>query len=894
MPDVRTHFVAAMREKIARARGVARWELNRAEQRAGTATAHFEQARRATEEERRRAAVQRDAGLAEAANRQAALMNDLAAHALWAAERAIDPPQGTTTAPPVRIGHMIIGGIEVPALVPLLDHGHIALHGSDRAAIDRVLLTILFATLDNAPAGSVRMFGYDPEHLGGRLASFAPLASAGLLSFAGSRGLTTMLDGLADTAHRISHTVLAGDYVSLSDRAEHGEGRPEPWRLAVIFGDGTEPTAHERAQLRRLLHTSAACGIHVIVSDIPITSIQKKNGFDDSATDPTTTIDIDSHRAIIGTYPTFHVILDSPPPITAVTNLARRIADQVTAGPPPTNLGKLLPKPDAYWTHRSTDNLVSPIGEDSAGNLVELVLADHPPHALIGGPTGSGKTNLIYAWLAGLTTRYSPDELELYLLDFKEGVSFARFAPTPRDPTWLPHVRLVGLNANTDREFGVALLRYLGSELRRRAEAAKQHGVTKLAELREDDPHGHWPRIVAVIDEFQVLFGARDGLTSRAVDLLEDLARRGRSQGIHLILASQDVSGIEALWGRSSLLAQLTLRIALPKARRVLVETNPAADEIPRYHAVINTESGVSSANTIVHLPDAGDRAIWNDLLTDLTNLPRLGQGANRYPRLFDGDAVPLLEEATDYLALRPVDHDRTASAPVAFLGEAVDVVARSVTVALGRSPGRNLAVLGTAAAEARSILDAAAKSLARQYDGCRTVSARFSVAWLDNDAHPGIEALRSALPPTTQWYDRDTILDLLVTATASLEVAEGSPHFILLYGIDAVAGALSAKKPGGSGHDLLRKLLHLGPERHTHVLGWWRSIPRLRDDLGGITARFDAIGAWIALNVHGSELSSLSPSGPPVWYPRPWRALFFDRGTHRDPEVVIPYREAR
>src|SRR4029453_3289999 len=100
--------------------------------------------------------------------------------------------------------------------------------------------------------------------------------------------------------------------------------------------------------------------------------------------------------------------------------------------------------------------------------------------------------------------------------------------------------------------------------------------------LRAEDPAGHWPRIVAVIDEFQVLLAGRDAMADEAVALLEGLARRGRSQGIHLVLASQDVSGIEALWGRSGLIAQFTLRIALPKARRIPAHTTPAPAGMPR------------------------------------------------------------------------------------------------------------------------------------------------------------------------------------------------------------------------------------------------------------------------------------------------------------------------
>ena len=192
---------------------------------------------------------------------------------------------------------------------------------------------------------------------------------------------------------------------------------------------------------------------------------------------------------------------------------------------------------------------------------MSLTLADASPHALIGGPSGSGKTNLLLTLIASMAARYSPDELEFYLLDFKEGVSFAQFAPGRRDPTWLPHARLIGVNINTDREFGLALLQHLSDEMRRRAEVAKEHEVTKLEELRGADPEGHWPRIVAVIDEFQFLFAERDAVTREAIRLLEDVARRGRSQGIHLVLASQDVSGIEAFWGRPAIFEQFVLRI---------------------------------------------------------------------------------------------------------------------------------------------------------------------------------------------------------------------------------------------------------------------------------------------------------------------------------------------
>jgi hypothetical protein len=504
------------------------------------------------------------------------------------------------------------------------------------------------------------------------------------------------------------------------------------------------------------------------------------------------------------------------------------------------------------------------VGEGTDGRLVELVLGDDPPHALIGGPSGSGKTNLIYAWLASLATRYGPAELELHLLDFKEGVSFARFAPSTRDPSWLPQLKLAGVNINNDREFGLALLRHLGEELKRRAAAAKSHEATKLSELRRQDPSGHWPRIVTVIDEFQVLLAARDAVTHEAVALLEDLARRGRSQGIHLVLASQDVAGIEALWGRGGLVAQFTLRIALPKARRVLADTNLAAELIPRCHAVVNADSGVPSANTVVRLPDAGDRSQWLSLQDQLWQARPFGAEP---PRLFDGDITPL------FPLLPPPPPAETLSkvGAVALLGETIDVAGRPATLRLNRAPGRNLAIVGTRTDEACSILLAAGLALGRQFS---PGTARFSVLCCDEDAVSAAKSLHTTLHGST-FYDSSDVLTLWRSWPSDI------PHYIFGFAVDAA----------GQGQELLRAMLSKGPEARTHLLGWWRTVSRLRDDLGGLGARFDSIGAWVALDVHGNELSPLYPQpGGPPWHPRPQRALFFDRAVHKVPEIIIPY----
>jgi DNA segregation ATPase FtsK/SpoIIIE, S-DNA-T family len=856
----RNALVSAVRQELAEARGAARAVLAAAESARGEAQSRrrlvrdayatclnqLAEARDTARRDIQRRYQHESARLATNVRRVAALSATGAAGTPWRLWQPTEPERGGRPGL-LRVGTLSLDdAAALPALLPLLDAAHLDLTGPP-AAVDGVITGLLLRALGSTRPGDIHLTVYDPEHLGGTLAPFAPLG----ISFVGPGGLGPMLDDLVEHICRVNETVLAGEYASLADLiAAGGAGpRPEPWRIVVLLADaatGQELTNSQRAQLDRIARTGVACGVHLLVRGLALA--EHPSVLRLAARDETATCDVTGD---------LEIRLDPAPPAERVAAFCRATAEQMRAGPPPARLSDLEPaKP---WSESSAHGLTAPIGDSTDGTLIEVPLGDDPPHALIGGPSGSGKTNLIYAWLAALATRYDPSELALYLLDFKEGVSFARFVPGQRDPSWLPQVRLAGINVNGDREFGLAMLRHLGEELRTRAQAAKRHDASKLAELRAEDPAGQWPRIVAVIDEFQVLLAGRDAVADEAVTLLEDLARRGRSQGIHLILASQDVSGIEALWGRSGLVGQFTLRIALPKARRILADNNLAAALIARHHAVVNTESGAAGANRIVRLPDAGDRSQWRTLQRRLW---RMRPDGCEEPRLFDGDAVPLLPAGCRPAGPVPDAAAPVGSSPGAVLGERIDVTARPARLRLGRMPGRNLAVLGTRTDEACDVLAAAALSLAAQGP------AHFSIVCLDPDATRAAARLIAELP-SADWYDDLPVL-------APLEI----PHYVLGYALDA-----------GAGQAVLRHLLADGPEQRMHVLGWWRSVARLRDSLGGPGARLDPIGAWVALDVQGADLAPLYPQpGGPAWYPRTRRALFFDRSVHRTPEVIIPY----
>lgn len=527
-----------------------------------------------------------------------------------------------------------------------------------------------------------------------------------------------------------------------------------------------------------------------------------------------------------------------------------------------------------WWSGSSQTGLRTPIGLDDHGDWVDVDLSDRPPHAMIAGPSGSGKTNVMFALLAGLCARYSPRELELYLLDFKEGVSFNRFAPDVATQPWIPQARLVGININSDQEFGLALLRHLHWELKRRAAAARKFEAATISELRVRNPAGYWPRMVAVVDEFQVLLAGRNMWAAEAVELLEDIVRRGRAMGIHMVLASQDVSGIEALWGRPALVGQLTMRIALPKARRALGDGNQLADKIPPNHAVVNDDSGVAEADRVARIPLAGEIADWTGFRRRLWHM-RSPEAPP--PVVFDGDVIPHLETAGAFRRLTP----GAPAAPVAVVGHAMDVMDRPAFVRLDRHAGRHLAIVGNRDDLARSVIRSVFLSLTRQF---AEREARFTIACLDDAGrHHAMRLRQEVKRPGVDLFGLNEMPEVLQFAMQS-----PVPHFLLFYALDRIA---EGDSPDG---DLVRagfrRLLDRGPEHRVHVIGWWRRGTRFRDSVGHRSSD-ETMSAAVLVGAHGSELGfrDMRLNGV-ASEPRRNRAQLIDRDQDRPFQTIIPY----
>ncbi len=208
-----------------------------------------------------------------------------------------------------------------------------------------------------------------------------------------------------------------------------------------------------------------------------------------------------------------------------------------------------------------------------ADGPVTIDLVRDGPHALIGGTTGSGKSELLRVMIASLATNHDADAVNLVLIDYKGGSAFDACAQ-------LPHT--VGLVTDLDAGLGARALRALHAEVRHRERRLRIAGVGDLpgyAAARRTDPAlAPLPRLVVVIDEFATL--ATD--LPMFLDALVSVAQRGRSLGIHLVLATQRPHGAISEAIRTNTNIRIALRVLDP-ADSTDVLGDPAAAHLPRH-----------------------------------------------------------------------------------------------------------------------------------------------------------------------------------------------------------------------------------------------------------------------------------------------------------------------
>lgn len=257
---------------------------------------------------------------------------------------------------------------------------------------------------------------------------------------------------------------------------------------------------------------------------------------------------------------------------------------------------KDLQRDKEFWTESSQYEVSVPVGWDINHKEVCFEIGKDQNHTLICGRSGSGKSNFLHVLIQNLAFYYAPDEVQLFLLDYKEGVEFNAYT----DPI-LEHARLVSVASSVG--FGVSFLSWLCGEMEKRSELFKQFKVKDLSDYRK---HDKMPRLIVVVDEFQVLFNSSSKETGAVNRYLTDLLKKGRSYGVHLVLATQTMRGGEI---DSSIKAQIANRIALPMDAEdsAKILDDDVACEIQKPEGIFNNNGGHQKYHTKMSIPKAPD-----------------------------------------------------------------------------------------------------------------------------------------------------------------------------------------------------------------------------------------------------------------------------------------------
>ena len=194
----------------------------------------------------------------------------------------------------------------------------------------------------------------------------------------------------------------------------------------------------------------------------------------------------------------------------------------------PLFLRNFLPAMERRWSASSSKSINIPIGINPWNERtidLEISQTSAQNAAFIIGKPGTGKSSLLHTIILNASYLYSPDKLHMYLVDMS-GVEFQFYATSN-----LPHAKVIAPQA--EREFALCVLDEIEAEAVRREKLFFENGIKDFSNATGI------PRILIIIDEFQVFFELDDDISSRAKDAIDRIVKKYRKFGINLILATQ-------------------------------------------------------------------------------------------------------------------------------------------------------------------------------------------------------------------------------------------------------------------------------------------------------------------------------------------------------------------
>ena len=762
--------------------------------------------------------------------------------------------------------------LSLPVVLELPDHASLLVQHAGpegRPAAIAALQNAMLRLLTTIPPAKARFTLLDPVGLGQSFAAFMHLADYEPLLVADRiwtepKHIEQKLTDLTEHMENVIQKYLRNQFASIEDYNRDAGEIAEPYRFLVLadFPAGFNENCAKR--LASILSSGPRCGVYTLIARD--TRQPLPQGLAPADLEIAASVRLVYRLAADGRgalaradaeLAAFPLSIDAPPADAAFNQLVHRVgAASKDAGRVRVPFGTIAPGEGEMWTRDSGRDVAVSMGRAGATRLQSITLGrGTAQHALIAGRTGSGKSTLLHAIITNLALWYSPSQVEFYLIDFKKGVEFKTYAASG-----LPHARVVAVES--EREFGLSVLRRLDGELKRRGELFREVGVQDLAGFRTARPGERMPRTLLLVDEFQELFVEDDKLAQEAGLLLDRLVRQGRAFGMHIVLGSQTLGGAYSL--ARSTIGQMAVRIALQCSEAdsylIMSDDNSAARLLTRPgEAIYNDQSGAVAGNSPFQVAWLPDEQRDEYLARVVAESQRTGNTPPEPMIVFEGNAPANL--ATNQLLAAAIERRVLPAAPSAWLGEPIAIKDPTAAV-FRRQSGANLLVVGQREDSALALTIGSILALAAQQPRGHRTAGPTPVTILDGtpaDAPTAgtLDRLSAMLPGLARSVPYRDAADAVATLVAELDrrmqaesagsTTTAAPCFLVIHGLHRYRVLrrpenefdFSGSGDGAPAPDkLLARLLREGPALGLHVVAWCDNVANLQRTLDRQTQR--------------------------------------------------------
>lgn len=793
---------------------------------------------------------------------------------------------------------MIFSDTLIPCIMPFIGHGNIMLESSGDECYATGLQFALQALQQTAP-GQLSITVVNPE-LRPEFSAFTRLWEFQMLTKAAE--IIDFFSSITEELVEID-SLLQGRYASFVELREAAQQPIGKLRLIVIQDLPQTLNDDFRNQLIRVMRGAPRAGIAILfltsknttIDSEIIKTIKKLSNF--------SVFQFKGNQWCSQAFGYEKFLYEFPAKTREI--ISKEVSELIEAAKKSSVITiplKQIESVDRMWVEDSTENIIFNLGK-SGLDAVSVCIGDkitQHHNILISGAVGKGKSNLLEVMIHSLCWRYSPKELELYLLDFKDGLTFKPYADK-EEKSWLPHAKMLGLES--DRDVGLAVLKDLENERLHRAElfrSAPDGGAKGYEDFRKKYPQNVIPRIILVIDEYQKLFEINDDISEEAAALLENLVRQGRACAIHVVLASQSINGAAGLLGKDErIYAQFPVRIAL---QNTLSESyalfgigNDAAVQLRvRGEAVINENYGAVDSNqkfTVAYAEPKETKKIRQDFCKEYENL---------YPVIFTR------QDYMDFSMILPeVKKWRNAIADSGIVhipvGVRLSVKRDIISLPFMNDMGKNIAILGSAENlhgegivpgqfnMAIGMVQGICLALALQHP---KGNARF--VFIDgvgqdvsqnSNVHRWAQLMeRFGFP--IEFVNANEAADWL--SGFKQEINDFEPEedtYILCLGMDRYSNFSEMNLCGESGADTFQQLLKCGT-KGVHFICWWSNVSTYKSHLGFGNDGYFETKVLLRMDTDTSR----DVLGPFIsWSVRENRAYVHDNSELPADEVVIP-----